>query len=100
AGGEPPAPAAPSTAHLLALDGLAGNALVKKLYEAKNELSANVDAWDKLAKAIEARLPRFRTLEALLTAAATLPVAVEVAAQRDALRDGRGLLTEPDPLPH
>jgi hypothetical protein len=100
AGGEPPAPAAPSTAHLLALDGLAGNALVKKLYEAKDDLSANVDAWDKLAKAIEARLPRFRTLEALLTAAATLPVAVEVAAQRDALRDGRGLLTEPDPLPH
>lgn len=100
AGGEPPAPAAPSTAHLLALDGLAGNALVKKLYEAKDDLSANVDAWDKLAKAIEARLPRFRTLESLLTAAATLPVAVEVAAQRDALRDGRGLLTEPDPLPH
>lgn len=100
AGGEPPAPAAPSTALLLALDGLAGNALVKKLYEAKDELSANVDAWDKLAKAIEARLPRYRTLESLLTAAATLPVAVEVAAQRDALRDGRGLLTEPDPLPH
>lgn len=100
AGGEPPAPAAPSTAHLLALDGLAGNALVKKLYEAKDDLSANVDAWDKLAKAIEARMPRFRTLEALLAAAATLPVAVEVAAQRDALRDGRGLLTEPDPLPH
>lgn len=100
AGGEPPAPAAPSIVHLIALDGLAGNALVKRLYEAKDELSANVDAWDKLAKAIEARMPRFRTLEALLTAAAALPVAVEVGAQRDALRAGRGLLTEPDPLPH
>ena len=100
AGGEPPAPAAPSAAAVIALDGLAGNALVKKLYEAKDTLSANLDAWDKLAQAIAARLPRYRTLETLLTVAATLPVAVEVAAQRDALRDGRGLLTEPDPLPH
>jgi hypothetical protein len=99
-GGEPPAPAAPNTAHLLALDGLAGNALVKKVYDAKDELSANVDAWDKLANAIQARLPRYHTLEALLAAAATLPVAVEVAAQRDALRNGRGLLIEPDPVPH
>jgi hypothetical protein len=100
AGGEPPAPAAPSTAHLLALDGLAGNALVKKLYEAKDDLTANLDTWEKLAKAMEARAPLFRTLEALLTAAATLPVAVEVGAQRDALRAQRALLTEPDPVPH
>jgi hypothetical protein len=100
AGGEPPAPAAPPTAHLQALDGLAGNALVKKLAEAKDDLAADLEAWDRLARATAARLPAFRTLEALLTAAAPLPVAAEVAAQRDALRDGRALLTEPDPLPH
>jgi len=100
AGGEPPAPAAPSVAHLLALDALAGNALVKKLYEARAGLSADLDAWEKIAAAIEARTPRWVTLEELLAAAATLPVSAEVAAQRDALRDGRGLLTEPDPLPH
>lgn len=100
AGGEPPAPVAPNIAHLLALDEFTGNALVKKLYEARIELSANLDAWDKLAKAIESRTQRWNTLAALLTAAATLPVAVEVAAQSDAVRDGRGLLTEPDPLPH
>jgi hypothetical protein len=100
AGGEPPAPVAPNIAHLLALDSLGGNALVKKLFEAKDGLSTDLDAWDNLAKEIAARTSRWKTLEDLLTAAATLPIAVEVAAQRDALRDGRGLLTEPDPLPH
>ncbi len=84
----------------MALEALAGNALVKKLYEAREGLLANVDAWDKLSRAIELRLPRWQLLEALLDAAATLPVAVEVGGQRDALRTGRGLLTEPDPLPH
>jgi hypothetical protein len=100
AGGEPPCPVAPATAHLLALDALAGNGLVKKLYEARDSLAANVDEWDRLAKLIEARKPRWEALDALLSAAATLPVAAEVGAQRDALRDTRGLLTEPDPLPH
>ncbi|WP_051256264.1 BREX system P-loop protein BrxC [Cystobacter fuscus] len=100
AGGEPPCPVPPSTTHLLALDSLAGNALVKKLYEARDTLAVNVDEWDKRAKAIKARQPRWEALGALLSHAATLPVAAEVGAQRDALRDGRGLLTEPDPLPH
>ena len=99
AGGEPPCPAAPSTAHLLALDALAGNALVKKLYETLEDLSADVAEWDRLARCIEGRTPRWEALEALLTAAATLPVAAEVGAQRDALQARRGLLTEPDPVP-
>lgn len=100
AGGEPPRPAPPSIARLLALDGLAGNALVKKLAEGKDELVADADAWEKVAKTIEARMPRWERLEALFVASATLPVFGEVSAQRNALRDGRGLLTEPDPLPH
>jgi len=100
AGGEPPCPAPPSIATLLALDALAGNALVKKLFEARDTLTASVDAWDKQAKAIAARRPRWDALEALLAASANLPIAVDVAAQRDALRDTRGLLTSPDPLPH
>ncbi len=100
AGGDPPAPAAPSTTHLLALDALAGNALVKKLYEARESLAADIDTWDKARKAIEACKARWDTLEALLTVAATLPVAVEVGTQRDALRAGRSLLMEPDPVPH
>ncbi len=100
AGGEPPAPAAPNTAHLLAFDGLAGNALVKKLFEAKDGLAADLDAWDRLARAIEARQPRWQQLSALLTATASLPIATQVTAQRDALLHGRGLLTEPDPVPH
>jgi len=100
AGGEPPCPATPSLAQLLLLEALAGNALVKKLYEARDVLTANVDAWDKQTKAIAARKPRWDALEALLAAAAALPIAADVAAQRDALRDARGLLAVPDPLPH
>ena len=100
AGGEPPRPAPPSTAHLLGLDALAGNALVKKLYEARDTLAADVDEWSRLSKAIEARMPRWEVLAALLSHASTLPVFAEVSAQRDALNAGRGLLTDPDPLPH
>lgn len=100
AGGDPPAPASPSTAQLLALDALAGNALVKKLNEARESLTVDLDTWDATRKAIEGRKPRWATLEALLGVAETLPVAVEVGNQRDALRDGRSLLMEPDPVPH
>ncbi len=100
AGGEPPRPAPPSAPLLVALDALSGNALVKRLAAERPTLEASLVAWDKLAHAIDARLPHWQRLEALLTAAARLPVAAEVGAQRDALRDGRGLLTDPDPLPH
>jgi hypothetical protein len=100
AGGEPPCPAAPSSAHITTLSKLAGNALVKKVFEAKDSLTANVDEWEKLSKAIGARKPRWDALESLLEHAKTLPVALEVSAQRDALKKNRGLLTDPDPLPH
>lgn len=100
AGGEPPCPAPPSTASLLALGALAGNGLVKRLCEVRDALTADVTAWEQLASAIAARRPRWQALEALLAVSAALPVAGEVASQRDALRDGRGLLTDPDPVPH
>jgi hypothetical protein len=74
---------------------------VQTLYQNLGDLKAKVDEWDKLAKLIALRLPRWNTLEALLAVSTSnLPVAAEVRAQRDALLEGRGLLTDPDPLPH
>jgi hypothetical protein len=99
AGGEPPCPAPPSISHLLTLEGLAGNALIKRLYDQRDALAANVDDWDKRAKLIGLRKPRWEAFEAMLIQAAMLPIASELVAQKDALSSARGLLSEPDPLP-
>jgi hypothetical protein len=94
AGGEPPAPSAPVTTDLDALEALSGN---ERLIEAASRgaaLAAAYATWAICRQTIAARLPAYRTTESLVKLGAH--------GQRPALediRDKRRLLDEPDPIP-
>lgn len=100
AGGPPPCPEPPSIARILDLEAYNGNALINALFEAREQVDQDLAAWDALARTIQSRMSEWERLEELLQVAAPLPIAAEVSSQRDAIRDQRSLLTDPDPLPH
>lgn len=98
AGGEPPLPAAPASAHLEALRMQAGNELVLAVYEQREALEAQRKEWTARKTLVEKRLPRWQVLERLAAHAAPL-AAGEVTPQVEAVRRNRALLAEPDPIP-
>jgi len=98
AGGEPPLPSPPSTVKLDELLSLIGNEQLAAIYEAREDLGRWANEWQERARLIGKRLPRWRMLERLYEHARSLPVAVEVGPQIEALRDNRALLSDPDPV--
>jgi hypothetical protein len=101
AGGDAPLPPPPSTQHIKAILGTSGNAMLSEIDTANDTLRANAEAWRTLATLKAQRLPKWQTLQDLLAAArdAGLPQAEKVAAQVDAIRANRQLLSEPDNVP-
>ncbi len=99
AGGAAPRPVPPNTATLDALLERVGNDLIVGVADAAVQLKADAAAWKAQRDAVATRLPRWHDLERLLAAADGLPVADTVRAQANAVRDGRGLLAEPNPVP-
>jgi hypothetical protein len=98
AGGDPPLPSPPSPAKLTELEGLAGNEQLVAIYEAREEISRQIEDWRKRAQTIEKRLPRWEALQRLFREAKSLSVATEVGRQISALRTNRALLNDPDPV--
>lgn len=98
AGGAPPLPAPPDTAHLEALRGLSGNDLMLALFGDRERLAAEQKAWRERRGLADVRLPRWQRLQRLLFFAQALPVAGEVAPQARAISDNRSLLSDPDPV--
>lgn len=98
AGGEAPRPAPPDTKILGEVSAKAGNDQLKFLYDHRDELGKRAREWDEAGKSIAQRLPRWITLTRLLAHARSLPEAAEIATQADAIRDGRLLLQNPDPV--
>lgn len=93
AGGEPPAPAAPAVPGIADLRQRSGNDLLVALAGRAAEKTA-LDTWRAAAKTREERMPRWRLAERLVAHGA-----VEQQAALDAVRTGRLLLAEPDPVP-
>lgn len=94
AGGDPPAPAAPSVPDSAVLLGLSGNDLLTALADRAKDLKAKLAEWRKAKETIARRLPSWRLAERL--------VGLGAASQRpalDAVRSGRALLAEPDAVP-
>lgn len=94
AGGEPPAPAATSVPNITTLRSLSGNELLAALAASASDLKQLMKGWKQTAQAISTRMPKWRLAERL--------VAVGADDQRGALnavRDGRSLLGDPDPVP-
>jgi len=99
AGGEPPMPARPTTAHLDALRAIAGNEQLVGILEQHDELTEQAEQWSKLADLAAKRKPAWETLCTLLKHAEALPEADDLRQQAEAVESERRLLDASDPVP-
>jgi len=98
AGGAPPLPDAPDVDHLDALLAIAGNQRFRQVADDHVRLSADLDRWRAAAARREKRETGWRDLGRLLRHADGLPPAEAAAPAVAAIRDGRQLLDEPNPI--
>lgn len=93
-GGDAPLPERLSDAPLVAFQGLSGPELLLRMYEAREELKALRAAADARAELIEKRRDHWEKLQRLLRHTTD----AELRTRADAIRDGRMLLNDPDPV--
>lgn len=94
AGSDAPAPAAQSVPNIAALRSLSGNDLLAALAASAPDLKQRLKAWKQTAQAIAARMPTWRLAERLVAAGTE-----DQGAALNAVRAGRRLLANPDPVP-
>ena len=99
AGGPPPLPEPPDTAHIHRLLNHAGNERLSAMLAARQQLEANFDDWSAIAQKAQKRLPGWQRLEQLLGRCQGLDEAAEVAEEMAAIRQTRALLQGEDPVP-
>ena len=98
AGGPPPLPEAPNTDHIDALRGRGGNQLFRAVADDHDRLLVDLRGWRSAGQKRETHEAAWKDLQRLLRHAEGLPVADSVAAASAAIRDGRQLLDDPDPV--
>lgn len=99
AGGDAPRPEVPDTKDLRELQTFSGNSQLLKIHGQKTNLDAKLAAWKKSADTIGKRWPAWERLLAFQGFAKGLPEADACAISITAITEGRGLLTDPDPVP-
>ena len=100
AGGDAPAPMAPSAPDVIALESLSGNELLMVLHDQRDTLLAKIKTWQATGKEITKRLPAFVMTEKFVAQAHGLAEQVEWSATLTAIRANRSLLDDPDPVSH
>jgi hypothetical protein len=98
AGGAAPFPEIPNTDHLTALLALNGNQRIRAVADDHERLRADLTRWLAASQKRDKREAELRQLERLLRHAADLPMATAVRSSLAAIRDGRQLLDDPDPI--
>ncbi len=98
AGGAPPLPAAPDADHLAALSALGGNQRFRAVADDHDRLRDDLIKWHAADQQREKREAEWQQLERLLRHAEGLPIASSSEPAVAAIRDGRLLLDEPDPV--
>jgi hypothetical protein len=98
AGGSPPLPAPPNTDHLIALIAGGGNQLFRDIADNHDLLSTDLERWQTAVRQREKREAEWHDFERLLRHADGLPVTTVVSPAHTAIRDGRQLLDDPDPI--
>ncbi len=96
AGGAPPLPEKPDTAHLRTYSEQSGNEQLLSLYNDRERLSREAKDWRAAKETIRQREPRWETLNRLVNHARGLPVVAEVEPQVKAISDQRSLLDGQD----
>jgi len=98
AGGEAPAPAAPATLVLIAMESHSGNDLLMELHDQRVTLLATIQGWQATGEEIAKRLPVFNLTEKLVVQAVGLPEEEEWNGTLASIRANRSLLDDPDPV--
>ena len=99
AGGEAPLPAVPDRSLVEGLLGMSGNEQVVNVAENAGQLLSMYDNWSNLAKSAHERMPQWGHLLRFLQHASSLPIAIELRPQINAIMSERTLLNDPDPVP-
>ena len=99
AGGEPPMPARPNTAHLDTLRGFGGVEQLSEILKQHDTLAQQAKDWGKLAELASKRKPAWETLCILLKHLDAIPEADELRQQTEAVKSERRLLDTSDPVP-
>lgn len=100
AGGEAPAPVAPSAQVIIDLEFYAGNDLLMELHNKRDVILSKIKTWQATGKEIAKRLPAFSLTEKLVAQAVGLAEQSEWSATLTAIRANRSLLDDPDPVSH
>jgi hypothetical protein len=98
AGGEQPAPLRPNLTEIEDIESRVGNDRLSALRAKVDDFRSRIAQWKKTRDLIVKRLPAWQTLERLATHAVPLADAKSSVEQREAIRTGRMLLAEPDPV--
>jgi len=98
AGGAPPLPEQPDAEHLDALLALRGNQLFRAVANDHDRLSRDLEQWQAADGKRQKRENEWDMLGRLLHHADKLPVVAAVQPAYEAIRDGRQLLDEPNPI--
>jgi hypothetical protein len=98
AGGTPPMPESPDTVHIDDLSALGGNQQFRAVADHHDRLSEDLDRWRAADQQRVKREAEWHDIQRLLRHAEGLPVAIAIAPAVAAIRDGRQLLDEPDPV--
>lgn len=98
AGGPPPFPEPPGTDHLNELLVLGGNQQFRAVADDHDRLSQDLERWRAAYQQREKREAEWHNLQRFLRHAEGLAVATRVEPAVTAIRDGRQLLDDPDPI--
>lgn len=98
AGGEAPKPARPDTTSLDDIRLASGNEQLLALFNRREELGSNIDAWTALGRRIAERWPGWHDVTCLMAHAANLSSAETLQAQVETIKQQRLLIEEPDPV--
>lgn len=99
AGGEPPMPPRPSTAHLDTLRSLGGTEQLAEILKHHETLAKQAEEWGRLADVAAKRKPAWETLCTLLKHANAVPEVDDFQKQAEAVKSERRLLDASDPVP-
>jgi hypothetical protein len=97
-GGEPPLPEPPEMTHLDALAALTGNQRFRAVADDHDELSGCLERWRSIERQREKREVVWREAQRLVRHADGLDVVGQVTPPLEAIRNGRQLLDDPDPV--
>lgn len=98
AGGEAPRPETPDTTELKELSNQPGNTRIVFAFERLEDLRAQRQEWNRRRDLITTRMPSWLQVQSLLSHGAGIAELEEVRDQVEAVRAGRQLLDEPDPV--